>query len=232
LTLFHRTEESIVLRLTTLAFLVLLVCSAVVAAPVFSTGAGSAVVSPDRIATFDSVATSTDLTSYSENGLRITTPKFAYVSYDSGFPGLGFSGGFHYPSGGVDAPTTITTTDGAVMYAAEFNAGDGWAGSDPLYFAWQTRLGGSTTGGGYYTASQSVALVFGIADAGGFDTLLLAAYDTESLAMGGVTAGGFQALAIDNLSVQVGPGGVVPEPSSLALVALGISIAGLLRRRR
>jgi hypothetical protein len=171
------------------------------------------------------------LTSYVEGGLSITFPHYAYVSYDAGFPGLGFSGGFHYPSSGVNAPTTIKTTDSALMYAVEFTAGDGWAGLDQIYFTWQTKLGGSATGGGYYIGDQSQVLVFGIADPAGFDTLLVAAYMNEELAMAGIIPSGYNALALDNLAVQVGPGMVIPEPSTLALCGLGVLILVVRRRR-
>ena len=56
---------------------------------------------------------------------------------------------------------------------------------------------------------------------GGFDTIRLR--DTTTGAGGTVTDGSFQALTIDNIET-------IPEPSLLML--LGISVAGLLARRK
>lgn len=208
-----------------------LACSHLGAAPIFTIGAGSAVTSPDRIATFDTVTDGTPLAAYTEGGLSITVPNGAYNGFT---PAPGFSGGFHYPNGGVSAPTTITPVDSAIMYGVEFNAGTGF--SDQMgasaYYAWETQMGGVSTGGGYFTLDLSQAQVVGFSDPAGFDTLLVANYASLAEAMGGITATGFQALALDNLSVQTGPGSAIPEPATIALSGLGILALGLLRRRR
>jgi hypothetical protein len=120
------------------------------------------------------------------------------------------------------------------MYGVEFNAGTGYfdqMGSS-AYFAWETQLNGVATGGGYFTLDLSQAQVVGFSDLAGFDTLLVANYQTLEDAMGGITDTGSQALALDNLNVQLEPGSmVVPEPSTFALLGLGIAFLGLRRRR-
>jgi len=203
------------------------------ATPVFSTGAGSAVSVVDRSATFDSVADYTPLENYSEGGLRISVQDYAYTSFS---PAPGFSGGFHYPSGGALGPTVIAPADSVLMYAIEFNIGSGFVNQvgGTGYFAWETRMGATTTGGGWFTADISVAQVAGFADPDGFDMLLVANYQSLETAMAGIDPGGYQALAIDNLNVQVGSEPIiiiVPEPSSFALVGFCITIIGLSRRR-
>ncbi len=209
----------------------ILVCGVLTAAPIVTFGAGSAVTVADRVATFDSVVTGTPLGAYTEGGLNITVPGSAYAEFT---PAPGFSGGFHYPSGGANGPTVISPTDSAIMFAVEFNIGTGFYAQmgGTGYFAWETRLGGTSTGGGYFTADLSQAQVAGFADLAGFDTLLVANYQGLAEAMGGITPEGYQALALDNLKVQLGPSDVViPEPATFALAGLGIALIGLRRRR-
>jgi len=64
-----------------------------VAVPIFSTGAGSAVTSLDRVATFDSITGGIDLSAYTEDLLSITVPGVGFVNFDP-FNGAGSSPGY------------------------------------------------------------------------------------------------------------------------------------------
>jgi hypothetical protein len=213
-----------------LALLGCLGTSLLSAAPIVSWGQGSAVTSVDRGATFSTVVTGTDLIAYTENGLSITIPQVAFVDY---IPGQGFSGGFHYPSGGASAPTLIQTTDSLLIYAVEMHVGSGYSvGDGTAYFAWDTWRGGSQTGSGYFGRELAVAQVFGLADPQGFDLLRIVNYFSLSNVEGGVSPALLNALAIDNLRVQLQAGqpvGEIPEPGTLWMA--GAALLFLLAHR-
>jgi hypothetical protein len=198
------------------------------AAPIVTFGAGTAVSVVDRVATFDSVVTDTDLSAYTEGGLSITVPTTAYGGYT---PGLGFIGGFHYPIGGVGAPTVISTTDALPIYAVEMTLGTGFVGMLTAYYAWETRSGATVTGSGWFSADLTSVQILGIADNAGFDTLYLANYSDLATVQAGISSA-LNALAIDNVNVQLGPtAGEVPEPATFGVVGAGLMAAWFLRRR-
>jgi hypothetical protein len=156
------------------------------------------VTTADRVATFDNVVDFTDLTSYTEDGLSITAPTYAYVSFT---PGLGFSGGFHYPNAGVAVPTAIRSIDALPMYAVEMNVGTGWTitNATTAYYAWETRSGAAVAGSGWFAADLANEQVFGISDVDRFTTLYLANYYDLATAQAGISTA-LSALAIDNVS--------------------------------
>lgn len=203
------------------------------AAPIVTWGQGSAVTSADRSATFNSIATGTDLSAYSESGLSITIPNSAYTNFT---PGIGFSGGFHYPSGGYNAPTRIRTVDNLLMFALEVHLGSGFYGhmGANAYFAWDTWSNGLQTGSGYFTRHLGSEQIFGISDQAGFTLLRIANYETLQHAQNGLDAGALNAVALDNLLVQLAPGqpgGEIPEPGTLLLAGIGVLLV-LVKRFR
>lgn len=186
----------------------------VLATPIQTSGAGSAVTSVDRSATFDLVATETDLTNYTENNLRITVNKYAYTGFDPSYGNGGFSGGFHYPYGGASGDTSISTTDGLKIFGVEFNVGNGIGGAGTTLVDWNIFDNSVSVGSG--TISIPTGGVVGFYDTNGFDTLFFA--DRRN---------SVNAVALDNLHVQLAS--QVPEPASLAL--LGIGLVGLVTMR-
>ncbi|HEX6958646.1 MAG TPA: PEP-CTERM sorting domain-containing protein [Ferrovibrio sp.] len=207
------------------------------AAPVLSFGAGGAVTSADRTATFDSVTGGTDLSAYTEDSLSITVPDTAYVSFDPDGAATSFSGGFHFVFGGHPRYTAITTTDGERMSGVEFALGSGFVAdlSDTIAaFAYEVLRDGSSIGSGFLDVA--LGTIVGISDDLGFDELRIGAYANLAAAETGIASNTLSAIAIDNVVVQLAggeqPPSQVPEPGSLALFGAGLAALGLIRRRR
>jgi hypothetical protein len=195
-----------------------------------TSGAGSAVSSVDRIATFDNVVTNDDLTNYTEGNLIISVNGFAYEGYDPTWGNGGFSGGFHYPSGGANGATVIKAADGADLQAIEFNIGSGFSGGNPdfHYFIFNN---GVLLSDAYFTVP--VGSVVGFIATTAIDEIRLGAYGSTADAVA-ANQNSFQAIALDNLKVQIDGVAAVPEPGTYGLLA-GMLVPGaafLIRRRR
>jgi hypothetical protein len=187
------------------------------ASPVFSTGAGSAVTSADRVATFSSLTSDgIPLSNYAEDGLSITTPNDSFVGFQP-FENAQTTQ-FFYGSGGGQNFVTITTTDNTPIYGLEFLLGDGNQLSDTTTnLLWETLSGGSPTGSGF-VGDLAKGSVVGWYDSSTFDTLEVAAGPdlTPSSVLGD-----FQAIALGDVRVQQTPAQATPEPASLLLLSLG-----------
>ena len=199
-------------------------------------GAGTAVTTVDREATFDTVQTGTNLNGYTEDHLLISVNDIAFTNFDpTGGSGLGgFSGGFHYPAAGAAGGTLITTTDNAEISGIEFNVGSGY-GSPTTYFAYEAFKNGVSDGSGAFAVESGSVL--GFSDPSGFNELYIGAYDSLAQAQSANVLTDFQAVAIDNVKVQLQPQvSASPEPASLTLAAFGgvslLGYAGLRRRRK
>jgi hypothetical protein len=203
------------------------------AGPIVTWGQGSAVTSIDRSATFDGVVSGTGLSAYVEDGLSITIPTYAYTDFT---PGIGFSGGFHYPSGGDYFPTLIQTTGGDPIFALEMHLGTGYSSQleTTAHFAWDTWTNGVQTGGGYFSRDLASAQIFGLSDPAGFTLLRIVNYASLSDVQAGIGSS-LNALALDNLRVQLAPGeggGEIPEPGTLLLAGAGLVLLLAARRRK
>lgn len=209
-------------QIITVSLTICLVCIGALpsfALPVQTTGSGSSVTVIARSANFDSIATYTNLDGYTEGNLTVSTPDYAFIAYSEYFPALvGFSRGFFYPSGGVTAPITISASDNARMFGVEFNAGSGFSSDPNVHFYWEAYDGAVMTGSGSITLVKGT--VIGINDLAGFTKLLVGDPDFS-----------FNALALDNLKVDLGGTPSVPEPSTFILVGAGIGGLALLRRK-
>lgn len=138
----------------------------------FSFGAGSAVTTIDRSATFDALAIpNIDLTGYTENLLAITAlPAGQSIFFDPVF--LGFNGGFYAPH---DVPfVSIRPTDTALMFGVEFAYGNTVI-EQGLDLIWETYRNGNLVGSGLETAVSvepfSSPPIVGWQNAAGFDEL-------------------------------------------------------------
>src|SRR5947208_1188932 len=137
----------------------------------------SAATTVDRSATFSTVVDGTNLTAYTEGGLNITVPGFAYEDYDPTGGNGGFNPPFFYPSGGSFAFASITTSDSASLFGLGFNVGTGYLSSLASYggtniedIAYRMIRGGSVILEGTLAVAPGTLLGFG--DSAGFDQLL------------------------------------------------------------
>ncbi len=198
----------------------------VAAATVQTFGAGAAVATIDRSATFDSLTANNvvHLDTYSENGLSITT------SGDSWAADLNLSAKLD-PFRGANAPdralyaiawanedwVTIQTTNGALMHGVEFMYGNDWTtgdisgpypwGNDKGFVEWQTLQNGTAVSAGQVGPSPTLPLgtVLGFYDPVGFDQLLARCRIENS------ASPNLQAVALDNLQVMLA--NVPPTPA-------------------
>jgi hypothetical protein len=199
------------------------------AGPVFSTGSESAVITVDRIATFDSLTipnNGSSIANYTEDGLSISVPVLG-AAYGVGFDPFndGTTSQFYYISGGANTFVTIRGVDNALMSGLEFKLGTGEPGL-ATSLLWETLKNGIETGSGSITSIEKGTVV-GWSDSLGFDELQVAAnnFNVEPII-------GFNAIALDDLKVQLLVA-TVPEPVTLTLLGIGIAgMAGYGWRRR
>jgi len=185
------------------------------AVTVFSTGAGSAVSTVNRIATFDSInANGLSLLGYTEDSLIISVDDISFVGFDAFTDGVGSM--FHYGNGGNTAFVTITPTDNVDFVGLEFKAGLG--NSQDLFLTWETYRNNVLTGSGQEQVPRGT--IVGFSDVLGFDELRVAAHLNS-----GDNFGDHQAIAIDDLKVQlfqstvVVGGKIIPIESTSLLIS-------------
>jgi hypothetical protein len=218
-------KKTIVSQLAALCAAAILGAPHAFAATTQTFGAGSAVSTVDLSANFNSIVNDTDLTNYTEGGLSITLPGFAYESFDP-FAGAGNGTPFFYASGGSNGNwLTIETNTMAEMNGVEFQDGNGWYGSGGTVLYWQTLNGGNVVSSG--DVEVAPGLVVGFSDPNGFDELQVSQEDGF---LG--SPPGYDAIAIDNLNVQTGGVQNVPESGEYMTLCLALACAGLLYYRR
>jgi hypothetical protein len=205
-------------------------------------GAGSAVTSIDRSATFDSLTFGMDipLSDYTEAGLFIGMNGDSWTKNPSApdldpFGGTNPSRAFFatYDGAKGNGPadpnswTIIRTTDSRKITGVEFTYGNTWTtggnppwGDDLAFVEWQTKNGGTVVSSGIdgdpAVSILPLGTILGFRDPAGFDELWVRSRIATSFDPN------VQALALDNLSVQL----LVPEPSTLVLL-FGVAAAGL-----
>jgi hypothetical protein len=180
------------------------------AATIQTLGAGSAVTSIDRAATFNAIASSgIALSDYIEGNLFVGANADSLLGYDP-FGGANGADPYFYclDSGslgsGVDAWVTIRTTDSQRIFGVEFLYGNSWTGGTPwgnnnAWLTWETMKGSTIVSSNQTGPSPilPVGTVVGFYDPAGFDQLLVKC-NAPNQADPNV-----QALALDNLYVQL-----------------------------
>ena len=188
------------------------------AAVITSVGAGTAVNTVTRQATFTGISGS--LQNYTEGGVTVSVNE-DWCCFN----------GVHYGAGGNSDYVTITTPDSIKFAGLELDLGTGFA--DGLHnVVWETLRDGTATGSGLIQIFASNGLangfsVLGWADVNLFDTLRIGASPTST---GYNAFGQYQAIALDN--VKIGSANAVPEPGTLAILAIGLVGLGLTRRTK
>ena len=200
------------------------------AAPMFTTGIGSAVSSADRSATFDSVTDGQDLSNYSEDGLRLAKPGDALCQPGSGchfiFTGrYGFSGGHMYT--GDSGILSIGTTDASKIVGLELLLGSGSISGDTTGY-WEIYSNSILIGSGSIP-QFAFPQVIGFSDPSGFDELRIG---MTSSATPPTSFGFDNVVAVDNVTAQLSSTVQVPEPATLTLFTLGLVGLGFTAFRR
>ena len=195
-----------------------------------SFGTGSAVATVDRAATFPTltIANTSELGAYSENGLSITTGNQNWGADPPPAPYV--LNPFHidptpsnfYAVAWANAEwVTIQTTDAKPIFGLEFMYGNTWTTGDlsgnPPYSPWgrydatfeyQEWRGGTMVDSGS-VAFLGLATIVGFYDSAGFDQLLVRATTASN--------GSTNAIALANVSAQ------------LSAVPLAVTVTGLAR---
>ena len=204
-----------------------LVCAALVAglwtlpasALTVTFGAGSAVTSVDRTATFDSLADNTDLSTYTENGIDVQTEGFQCC----------LTGG-HYPSSGNHTYTNIKSTDGQDFAGLEVDLATGWNTGDQTV-VWEAFKDGGSLGGGSFDIFLNIVydgVLKTVGFTGGvFDELHLGSGPSGSY----FAFGDYNAIGVDNVKFGDARVGAVPLPMTLPLFATGLGMLTLVGRR-
>lgn len=188
------------------------------AAVIQSVGSGSAVSHADAVANFESIAA--DNLHYVENGIAfsrigLSTNPCGYAGCSSDF--YSYSGNYMYGARNPGGYFQIEATPGKSFQGLELLTQTPYPLPQPVNFLYQTLLKGVVTGSG--NGSVATFAVLGFFDPLGFDTLRF----TETARVTPTFDTTDNAPSFDNVRVQyVSTGQAVPEPTTLALLGLGL----------
>lgn len=200
--------------------LVAMVSISASAAVITTAGSGSAVTNVFRQALFTGISGS--LLNYTEGGLIVSTNNSQCCFSDT-----------YYGAGGGNNFVTITTPESFNFAGLELDLGSGFFNVGPHNVVWQTYRDSGLTDSGVITGVNagypSTFSVLGWSDVNLFDTLLIGAAPTST---GYNTFGQFQAVALDNVKLDMNGRQSVPEPASIALFGLGMLGFAAARRRK
>ncbi len=130
-----------------------------------------------------------------------------------------------YPNGGDYGYTSIMLDSGANFDSVGMLIGNGWYGN-PVTVLWQLLDNGSVVSSGSYLA-EALTYAYAAFSGGDFDEVQLKAIQATS---GEFSNADYQALAVD--SIETGPSGAVPLPAGFPLLAGGLAMLGMVKRRK
>ncbi len=170
--------------------------------------------------------------SYTEDGISVTQANMGgnaiWTTYLTPTDPFGYVGNFQgnrswYPYGGDNGYTVIRMASNAAFGDVSFLVGSGYYGSTDVGIYFELALAGNVVQSGTTQAGYD-AHWLGF-QGGGFDEIRLRDNSGQAIAS---LSGGYNALAVDSIKVS----GAVPEPETYALMALGLGVLGLAKRRR
>lgn len=176
---------------------------------------------------FSGILDGTDLGTYEEAGVYVTTPGIG----NTGFKAFGNdprTTGFHLADQGNESYTSIRGINDEVFMAADFLFGNGWRAL-LTHLRYSTYRDGVLVGEG---SSILVSTTLRVIDPNGFDELRLSSHYKRPPA-----TGGYQAIALDDLHLQLrdapmaAPAALITEPGQIALVGAGLLALAAARRR-
>jgi hypothetical protein len=188
------------------------------AATIQTFGAGSAVSSVDRSATFDSLNANNvvHLDTYQEGSLRIITSGDSWAAdlnmsarLDPFHGANALDRAFHATAWGNEDWVSIQTTNRSLIYGIEFMYGNCWTtgdifgpypwGNEKGFVEWQTLINGALVSAGQIGPNPMLPLgtILGFYDPAGFDELLV------RCRIENVDPPNLQTIALDNLQVML-----------------------------
>ena len=150
-----------------------------------------------------------------------------YVGWDAF--NTGHQGGFFYEPGGFNDPIQVNMVSGATMFGASFQAANGW-GQSIINITIAEYNQSSLVG--IFSIVQPTGNFVTFTDASGFTAIdIYATYSAVGTATLANLANVQESLAMDNLAIQTSSSSV-PEPASIALLALALVGLGMGRRKK
>lgn len=198
-----------------------LISTSASASIVVSYGSGSALTQTDASMYFDSNYGNTN--PWTENGLTVLAEGNPTLNWCGSVNGCAYHFNPQGMSGGNAYGTNLVlTANGLDMHAVEVLVGTGYSYND-FYAVWEAYNDNVLVGSGL--AHLFGGTVLGFSGPESFDTLRVGTSYTPNM-----TTHSYNATAFDNIHVQFGES--VPEPTSIALLGLGIAAFVVARRRK
>jgi len=187
-------------------------------AAIVTTGFQTAVTNITHQATFDTLSSGDDLAAYTEDGLFITVND-KHCCFNGSFYA---NGGYSSGTSQSDSLYQIGTTDLSLFVGLELSILDWGGNSSYSTLIWETYMSGALTDSGTLTTPTGTTIL-GFSDNSGFNELRIGMFAGTALN---------NPLYIDNIRIGNKVSSSIPEPTSLALLGLGLASFGFSRKKK